>query len=112
MATWSVATCPDGCRPCSVAMAPPLLPTDVGSASMLVVRIIANASSNAQRGQALMLISLSPITLWSWSMRREGGRSEEHTFELQSLMRISYAVFCSKQKSNTHKRRQSDTIIH
>src|SRR3546814_5508440 len=27
-------------------------------------------------------------------------RSEEHTSELQSLMRISYAVFCSKQKIN------------
>src|SRR3546814_4006139 len=29
------------------------------------------------------------------------GRSEEHTSELQSLMRISYAVFCLKQKKNT-----------
>src|SRR3546814_5546143 len=29
-------------------------------------------------------------------------RSEEHTSELQSLMRISYAVFCLKKKSNTH----------
>src|SRR3546814_2362944 len=28
-------------------------------------------------------------------------RSEEHTSELQSLMRISYAVFCLKNKSNT-----------
>src|SRR3546814_5699624 len=28
------------------------------------------------------------------------GRSEEHTSELQSLMRISYAVFCLKKKSN------------
>src|SRR3546814_7934672 len=28
----------------------------------------------------------------------EGRRSEEHTSELQSLMRISYAVFCLKQK--------------
>src|SRR3546814_2600186 len=27
-------------------------------------------------------------------------RSEEHTFELQSLMRISYAVFCLKKKNN------------
>src|SRR3546814_3605052 len=27
-------------------------------------------------------------------------RSEEHTYELQSLMRISYAVFCLKQKTN------------
>src|SRR3546814_14612604 len=45
--------------------------------------------------------------------RRRGGRpfrcarvqrrrSEEHTSELQSLMRISYAVFCLKKKKNTH----------
>src|SRR3546814_5248756 len=30
-------------------------------------------------------------------------RSEEHTSELQSLMRISYAVFCLKKKIKTHK---------
>src|SRR3546814_1348063 len=29
------------------------------------------------------------------------GRSEEHTSELQSLMRISYAVFCLNKKTNT-----------
>src|SRR3546814_7548820 len=29
-------------------------------------------------------------------------RSEEHTSELQSLMRISYAVFCLKKKKHTH----------
>src|SRR3546814_4252797 len=29
-------------------------------------------------------------------------RSEEHTSELQSLMRISYAVFCLKKKKNKH----------
>src|SRR3546814_2310062 len=29
-------------------------------------------------------------------------RSEEHTSELQSLMRISYAVFCLKKKNKTH----------
>src|SRR3546814_4129005 len=33
----------------------------------------------------------APITI-------EGERSEEHTSELQSLMRISYAVFCLKKK--------------
>src|SRR3546814_5609845 len=32
---------------------------------------------------------------------RELGRSEEHTSELQSLMRISYAVFCLKKKNRT-----------
>src|SRR3546814_4696632 len=31
-------------------------------------------------------------------------RSEEHTSELQSLMRISYAVFCLKKKKRTHNR--------
>src|SRR3546814_8769236 len=31
-----------------------------------------------------------------------GLRSEEHTSELQSLMRISYAVFCLKKKTHTH----------
>src|SRR3546814_8151134 len=31
-------------------------------------------------------------------------RSEEHTSELQSLMRISYAVFCLKKKNNTYER--------
>src|SRR3546814_6825916 len=36
---------------------------------------------------------------------RIGLRSEEHTSELQSLMRISYAVFCLKKKNtNNHKK--------
>src|SRR3546814_1816710 len=34
-------------------------------------------------------------------MRNTIGRSEEHTSELQSLMRISYAVFCLKKKKQT-----------
>src|SRR3546814_9648148 len=34
-------------------------------------------------------------------LRKTLGRSEEHTSELQSLMRISYAVFCLKK--NTHR---------
>src|SRR3546814_3333527 len=36
-----------------------------------------------------------PVSV-SWG----GSRSEEHTSELQSLMRISYAVFCLKKKKN------------
>src|SRR3546814_3036257 len=37
------------------------------------------------------------------SRKREGRiRSEEHTSELQSLMRISYAVFCLKKKKQLH----------
>src|SRR3546814_2630089 len=38
-------------------------------------------------------------------VRRRGERSEEHTSELQSLMRISYAVFClKKKKQQTHSK--------
>src|SRR3546814_8102349 len=33
------------------------------------------------------------------ALDRQAGRSEEHTSELQSLMRISYAVFCLKKKN-------------
>src|SRR3546814_9505970 len=46
-------------------------------------------------------------------------RSEEHTSELQSLMRISYAVFCLKKKTYTHtatdhpsSRRSHPTAVH
>src|SRR3546814_10580009 len=37
------------------------------------------------------------------SAGRRGGRSEEHTSELQSLMRISYAVFCLTKKNKEHR---------
>src|SRR3546814_1718437 len=40
-----------------------------------------------------------------------GGRSEEHTSELQSLMRISYAVFCLKKKKNKQAIDESNTSI-
>src|SRR3546814_10791143 len=68
-------------------------------------------------------IPCSP-TPWNWtwalcsraspdpSVRR---RSEEHTSELQSLMRISYAVFCLKKKNtkhHTHERENINTNNH
>src|SRR3546814_6976159 len=45
---------------------------------------------------------------------RDAARSEEHTSELQSLMRISYAVFCLKKKTDTtHKHTDSnETNVH
>src|SRR3546814_9487079 len=45
------------------------------------------------------------MTLFDEYQSKENGkRSEEHTSELQSLMRISYAVFCLKKKNkNNHK---------
>src|SRR3546814_1125744 len=40
------------------------------------------------------------------------GRSDEHTSELQSLMRISYAVFCLKKKNRLTKHQPSQTQTH
>src|SRR3546814_4246896 len=40
----------------------------------------------------------NPTAAEKLSLMAVGGRSEEHTSELQSLMRISYAVFCLKKK--------------
>src|SRR3546814_4788560 len=39
-----------------------------------------------------------------------GPRSEEHTSELQSLMRISYAVFCLKKKKKNNKQHVKQRI--
>src|SRR3546814_9508667 len=39
-------------------------------------------------------------------------RSEEHTSELQSLMRISYAVFCLKKKKKKRTRQSNKNKIH
>src|SRR3546814_3052284 len=49
----------------------------------------------------------------SFDLRQQHYRSEEHTSELQSLMRISYAVFClkKKKKPNTH-REHITTIVY
>src|SRR3546814_10079368 len=44
--------------------------------------------------------------LFGPSCERRDDRSEEHTSELQSLMRISYAVFCLKKKKNIKKTEQ------
>src|SRR3546814_7769424 len=41
-------------------------------------------------------------------MHTDMGRSEEHTSELQSLMRISYAVFCLKKKRKNKKNQTVD----
>src|SRR3546814_10349897 len=57
------------------------------------------------RDVACRIAARSPLPLPRAPLRLHGGvlrgRSEEHTSELQSLMRISYAVFCLKKKKTT-----------
>src|SRR3546814_3120812 len=50
------------------------------------------------------IVLIAPVTVESAcrDCSARSGRSEEHTSELQSLMRISYAVFCLKKKKHTY----------
>src|SRR3546814_6749424 len=76
---------------------------------MIVNRMIADYPGAATAGASLHEWSVAE---WAprvpvWAPRGAPGvsnvapRSEEHTSELQSLMRISYAVFCLKKKKTT-----------
>src|SRR3546814_4798321 len=59
-----------------------------------------------RRNAALRIFPSAPLNECpsASSMRwRSSSRSEEHTSELQSLMRISYAVFCLKKKNKLNK---------
>src|SRR3546814_5742592 len=55
-------------------------------------------------------VALIPVALLSTpAFAQSTGRSEEHTSELQSLMRISYAVFCLKKKKiKTNKQKHNN----
>src|SRR3546814_6518724 len=52
------------------------------------------------------------IILWQLALNMMLSRSEEHTSELQSLMRISYAVFCLKKKTMTQHMKISIVTRH
>src|SRR3546814_4196184 len=54
-------------------------------------------------GRATIAVSLAVLLMWIPIRQKPGFgtmRAEEHTSELQSLMRRSYAVFCLKKKNN------------
>src|SRR3546814_1322409 len=54
-------------------------------------------------GFADRLVAVKRALATKPTLRQPISRSEEHTSELQSLMRISYAVFCLKKKQKLHK---------
>src|SRR3546814_3968758 len=68
-------------------------------------RLAVDSHAKAARAQAdgLLAGEIVPVVVADGSRVEEDGciRSEEHTSEIQSLMRISYAVFCLKKKKNT-----------
>src|SRR3546814_10239979 len=84
--------------------------SDVCSSDLLAARGIAGAEAfphiarRVKSGDPDNLEAQAARRYWPLLMgadfRRDRHRSEEHTSELQSLMRISYAVFCLKKKNN------------
>src|SRR3546814_7567560 len=70
--------------------------------------------SRARNGSSSVhAVACLPTVTGAWQYRGGGAmqaqsdvRSEEHTSELQSLMRISYAVFCLKKKKHKKKKQQ------
>src|SRR3546814_7354163 len=67
-------------------------------------RILGHRGTGAGHGAAARAPTVRKIAVGCLADRRHQHRSEEHTSELQSLMRISYAVFClKKKKQNTNR---------
>src|SRR3546814_7283317 len=71
---------------------------------------VPHAGHSPQRGRKVS------TTRWPTGKRSSSSdsapRSEEHTSELQSLMRISYAVFCLKKKTNHKQCREQSSHGH
>src|SRR3546814_3668194 len=63
-----------------------------------------NLSSHLSKLEAAGLVSIDKSFRGKRPLTRVAIRSEEHTSELQSLMRISYAVFCLKKKTYSTNR--------
>src|SRR3546814_8268113 len=73
-------------------------PIDRDEGQAIDADIIAHTGKIISRCQKLFALRRVDAIEIGMRDRRAGDRSEEHTSELQSLMRISYAVFCLKNK--------------
>src|SRR3546814_10440302 len=70
----------------------------VAALTFLVYTFYLTGSSLAAQAQAMRVIVETQVNRIGQWLQQLGVRSEEHTSELQSLMRISYAVFCLTKK--------------
>src|SRR3546814_7843332 len=95
---------------------PPVTSTVFPSRSLMMC-FLSSASTEFQTRHENEPFALSLSKGRSFFLRRKkdsaspgldpGSRSEEHTSELQSLMRISYAVFCLKKKKKTKQKQKT-----
>src|SRR3546814_8110546 len=71
-----------------------------GDEGLSALRVVTYSPAGRTGGRGQSLGRIDHGTLYGAGRWRRYRRSEEHTSELQSLMRISYAVFCLKKKKN------------
>src|SRR3546814_2400400 len=69
----------------------------------IVMAYLASRPSQSRAWLRASIFSMAALVLIQGFLG--GERSEEHTSELQSLMRISYAVFCLKKKNHTYHKK-------
>src|SRR3546814_6579686 len=106
---------PGNCQPCPWLIGSAPFPDRSNHIPMALrpalINAMANAARKAQRSlirdfnevENLQVSKKGPADFVSAADRKaEKIRSEEHTSELQSLMRISYAVFCLKKNKKKH----------
>src|SRR3546814_1217525 len=75
--------------------------TSMGSAASTAYKLGQETSGSASVGAGISGMASAAKGAASNRLKSASGlRSEEHTSELQSLMRISYAVFCLKKKKH------------
>src|SRR3546814_3977727 len=84
----------------------------------LMQHLVADHLTGEQIGEIAAEAEVKKVILTHFSPGSAGEtnidsyRSEEHTSEIQSLMRISYAVFCLKTKNSLNTNMQITKIIH
>src|SRR3546814_8674059 len=76
--------------------------------SLLVIFIVFLSTKEPMPTKLSILFFLNRNAIPATFCAMTSSRSEEHTSELQSLMRISYAVFCLKKKNNTKTNNEID----
>src|SRR3546814_4346939 len=92
-------------RPSASSSLQPVIDSAVGLSELIWPATSMTITASAMARRAVRTRSLSSNSSSS------AARSEEHTSELQSLMRISYAVFCLKKKNNKKTQHHLTTSI-
>src|SRR3546814_6707848 len=116
-------------RPPNSQLTAPLFPyttcfrsLHISASSSVLGRVSWNSSAKRRHKAAWCIVS-SRLSSSNWAVGAQVQRharslatkssilrSEEHTSELQSLMRISYAVFCLKKKNKTKHKKREDQV--